>query len=361
MATYKLIQDVEAEDKILGPLTLRQFIFAMIAAFLLYICFILITRHLYIVLILFVPPAVFCIFFAFPFGKDQPTELWALGKINYWFRPRRRIWNQSGVKELVTITVPKKVERVYTNGLSQTEVRSRLNALATTIDSRGWAVKNVAVNLYAPQPLINSSSDRLLDLNSIPQEVPNYDVAAADDMLDATSNPIAQQFDAMISRSSQQHRSQLINQLNSQPSVTMQQATGQAEPWFINPATPLPEPEHVSVEERQAEAELSSQLKARTSKQQVPYSHMRTLQPAAAAPQPVVGRPSTTLDATNTQGTAVPPTVNTGQASAMTPTEDPAILALATNDDLNVATLAREANKAKHGGQSQDEVVISLH
>ena len=28
MATYKVIQDIEAEDKLIGPLTLRQFIYA---------------------------------------------------------------------------------------------------------------------------------------------------------------------------------------------------------------------------------------------------------------------------------------------------------------------------------------------
>jgi hypothetical protein len=32
MAVYKVIQDVEAEDKLLGPLTLKGFIYALIAA-----------------------------------------------------------------------------------------------------------------------------------------------------------------------------------------------------------------------------------------------------------------------------------------------------------------------------------------
>ncbi len=33
MATYKVIQDIEAEDKFLGPLTLKQFIFGAAAVF----------------------------------------------------------------------------------------------------------------------------------------------------------------------------------------------------------------------------------------------------------------------------------------------------------------------------------------
>jgi hypothetical protein len=49
------------------------------------------------------------------------------------------------------------------------------------------------------------------------------------------------------------------------------------------------------------------------------------------------------------------------QPAASAPAPDPAILSLASNNDLNVATLARQANKAKETRQPlQDEVVISL-
>src|SRR5947209_5612285 len=101
------MQDIEAEDHILGPLSLRQFIFALIAVFFGYLCFIAITKHIQFLLALFAPPMLFFAFFAFPFGKDQPTEVWFLAKLRFWFLPRKRIWDQSGIKELVTITVPK--------------------------------------------------------------------------------------------------------------------------------------------------------------------------------------------------------------------------------------------------------------
>ena len=47
------------------------------------------------------------------------------------------------------------------------------------------------------------------------------------------------------------------------------------------------------------------------------------------------------------------------QQPQVTQAPDPAILELASNNDLNVATLAREANK--HKEELQNEVVISLH
>lgn len=335
MATYKLIQDIEAEDKILGPLTLRQFIFAMIAVFLFYLCFVVIVKHVVFLLALFLPPALFFGFFALPFGRDQPTEVWFLAKLRFWFKPRRRVWSQSGIKELVTITVPKKVERVLTKGLSQTEVKSRLQMLAQTLDSRGWAVKHVASDAYGPL-LTNNASDRLIDFDNLPQEVPGGEVGAADDMLDETSNPIARQFDTMINQSSRARRQELISQLNDSGGATgtgLVSSKTTDNPWFMSQARGS-----VSA----SDSLLSSQLAARAGSSQVSFGNLRTFRPAAtpAADQAVPAAPP------------VP----------MTAPDDPAILSLARNDDLNVATLARAAEKNRPDkNRSSDEVVVSLH
>jgi len=371
VATYKLIQDIEAEDKILGPLTLRQFIFGLVAVFLFYICFIVVVKHVLFLLVLFLPPALFCGFFALPFGRDQPTEIWALAKMRYWFKPRRRVWNQSGVKELVTITVPKKVERVLTNGLSQTEVKSRLQALADTIDSRGWATKHAGTDTYSPQPAVDASSERLIDINSLPQEVPTDGIVAADDILDETNNPIARQFDTMINQSSRDHRQQLIDQLND---VREDQAAGQtgapvADQWFMPqvqataaaaPAMAAAAP--VSPGSREAEAALSASLAARANLKTVSFGNLRTVRPLgdqSQAPPPV--QPAPTADPVNVPAPAAAQTVAASPTSAVTPPSDPAILSLAKNNDLNVATLAREARKNRaDDSQSQSEVVISL-
>jgi hypothetical protein len=354
VATYKLIQDIEAEDKILGPLTLRQFIFALITAFFAYLCFISIVKHIPFLLVLFAPPMILGAFFAFPFGRDQPTEIWALAKLRFLFKPRRRIWDQSGVKELVTITAPKKVERVYTDGLSQTEVQSRLKALANTIDSRGWAVKNVNITSYAPNPLAAASSDRLLDINAIPDTVPDSGMQAGDDMLDTQNNPIAQQFDSMIAQSSQKYRQQLVAEMNS--TAPTPQAVSQAafQPsWFFmgsNNATAPASP--AAATPTADEAALAAQIHAsKASSRQASYGNLRTLQPLGANPQPVV------VAATPTPTTPIPQQ----PASAMTAPAHPAILALANNDDLNVSTLAREAEKAKSNTSGDNEVVIALH
>ena len=340
MATYKLIQDIEAEDKILGPLTLRQFVFALITAFLLYINFIVLTKGVPFLLVLFLPPALLTGFFAFPFGGDQPTEVWALAKIRFLFKPRLRIWNQSGVKNLVTITVPKKVVHVYTDGLSQTEVKSRLKILAETIDSRGWAIKNVNTNSFVAGPVNADSSDRLLDIGAAPQAVPDDPLLASDDILDERNNPIARQFDNMINQSSQAHRQALVEEMNSQAGPVV---TNADVPWFMPPTAAPPVP--VAGTETPDEVALAAQLHARNATRPAAYANLRTIQPLGSqrAPAP----PAQPAAAAVTPTVATPP--------------DPAVLALANNDDLNVATIAREAHKAKTGEQHPGEVIIPLH
>ena len=368
MATYKVIQDIEAEDKILGPLTLRQFIFGLVTVFFLYLSFIVVSKGVPFLLVIFLPPAILTAFFTFPFGKDQPTEVWALAKLRFLFKPRVRIWDQSGVKELVTITVPKRVAVVRTNGLSQHEVHSRLSALANTIDSRGWAIKNVNVNLYSQpsQASFGNESDRLIDVSTMPQPVPDYDIQASDDILDERSNPIAQQFDQMINASSRAHHQQLINNMNGVRAESAAQPPVAPENyWFLNQAPAPPADGQAVFAQAQvvqpgtddsvttpqasaAEEALLDSIKAHNTSQQVYNAHMKTLQPLAAQsanPTPVIQAPAV--------ATIEPP-------KAMTPPPDPAILNLASNNDLNVATLAREAYKVKNPQSSQDEVVISL-
>jgi hypothetical protein len=365
MATYKVIQDIEAEDKLVGPLTLRQFIYAAIAAICLYLSFLSVTHHATFLLAIFLPIAGVFGFFAFPWGQDQPTEIWALAKIRFLIKPRRRIWDQSGVKELVTVTVPKTIERHLTNGLDQDEVVSRLQALAHTIDSRGWAIKNVNVNLADGAGAMQTGiSDRLVTMNNFPQEVSSIDVRASDDILDPNANPIAQQFETMINASTTAHHQQLVAQMQQPiqppvPTTAIPPGQTQTNNYWFTPASPAPVPQPVytapvaapvvtsaiqqpiaAVPTPEEEA-LIAKFKQENASQNVAYGHLKVLktpeQLAEEARQKAAEQASK------------PP---------VTPSSQAAIMDLASNDDLDVATIARQAHKAT---QSDDEVIISLH
>jgi hypothetical protein len=196
MAVYKVIQDIEAEDKLLGPLTFKGLIYAGIAVTCGFINVKLLAvtalgpvKWLFILLLVF-PMLLFGIL-ASPLGRDQPTEVWLLARLRFFLKPRLRVWDQFGVTHLVTITAPKRVARQLTKNLSSTEVTSRLQALAATLDSRGWAVKHINVNLsnapgYWDQ---QDESERLVAAQDLVSEAPVVDIRAADDVLDEQNNP----------------------------------------------------------------------------------------------------------------------------------------------------------------------------
>lgn len=342
MATYKVLQDIEADDKLLGPLSLKQFIFAIVFLGCGYIAFLLLTRGLGILSIFFVPPMVVTGFLAWPWSREQTTEVWLLAKVRFHIKPRRRIWNQSGISDVVTITAPPKLDKNLTDGLSEGDVRSRLQALANTIDSRGWAIKNVNVNLAAgPGQTAMMTSDRLIDVSALPQQVVNGEVSAADDILDERNNPTAQNLDRMINAKSASAKDRLMKRLRTpkEEPVAPQQPT--ADYWFLNQqqaAAPAGKAMFDSGPTIRPEDPGQAPLADPTTPAPTPVSltNMHTVQPLGATP-PAVPEPP--------------------KPSPKTP--DPAILELASNNDLNVATLSRQAKKNK-GELDDGEVVVPL-
>ena len=218
MAVYKVIQDIEAEDKLIGPLGLKGFIYAIIAGLCIFINFRLLligTPLKWLFILLFSMPMILFGVLASPLGRDQPTEVWLLSRVRFFVKPRRRIWDQSGEQNLVTITVPKRPTRQLTKNLSQTEVKSRLKALAATLDSRGWAVKNVDVNIATTPSYLQAadSDDRLIAASALPSEVPPVDVHASDDIMDEKNNKTAQKFQALITEAADERKKALVERV----------------------------------------------------------------------------------------------------------------------------------------------------
>ncbi len=236
MAVYKVIQDIEAEDKLLGPLTLKGFVYAAVAGVCAFIEFRLMLAGLgpikWVLMLMFLPPMALFGVLASPLGREQPTEVWLLSHVRFLLKPRLRIWNQdSAPTNLVTITAPKRNERQLTKDLSQIEVKSRLQALASTLDSRGWAVKNVAVNLYTSpdysKPQI-TDSDRLVEASSLPKETPVIDVHPADDILDEQNNPTAQNFQELMNKAEVKRKKEMAAKLEAARKAAPAAPTGAA-------------------------------------------------------------------------------------------------------------------------------------
>jgi hypothetical protein len=391
MAVYKVPQDVEAEDKFFGPFSFKQFLFIGGAAVCAYLTFIFLTKGIWPLAAVFALPMIIFGFLAFPWSKDQPTELWLAAHIRFLFVRRRRIWDQSGMKELVTITAPKREVHALTDGLSQDEVRNRFNALATVVDSRGWAVKNLVSNSAVAQ----KDSDRLAEATLPSTEQEEQIVQSTKDVLDEKSNPLAHQFDTMIEESKEKHHKEAIAKIeearresaeatkttpNKQktqekapslkahdldfmnqgqhtpkdPSLASFKNTAVVEPGqkaaAANPVMGMGQPVG-SIKEQDEQALLEKVHKQQAQEEAMKkHSHLKTIQPMSAQAQ--------NDDDDQSQTPAPQEPIQNTQASTGAAPVDPAILSLSDNDDLNVETLARQAKKDL---PDDDEVVISLH
>ena len=351
MATYKVIQDIEAEDKFVGPLSLKQFIFAMAGTFFGWLTVAGVGLVGAWALPIFAPLSLLGFFLAFPWSKDQPTEVWVLAKIKFMFMSKKRIWNQSGQQDLVTVTAPKKVEKNLTKNFSEAEVKSRLKALAETIDSRGWVVKHTTFEEAAGY---SATADRLIGVESMQQAVPEIDSSGIPDMLDENGGAVSTKLNAMMQDKAQQHRAEIAEQME-QARLGGLSADQPKAPVTV-PHDPGPPLKSDLFDEKLIVADLAAKkAKAGLSEKNL---HRIGAHEAKKQPNKKPGKSGHSKSETQSPPTQQP--ANAGgptSSSTMTTPVRPDILDLARNNDLNVATIARQAKKSDGG----DELVINLH
>jgi len=359
MAEHKVPQDVEAEDKFLGPLSFKQFLFfggALITAFLMYQTVAVDAAFLSVFIL---PFFAISVIMAFPWSKDQPTELWLASRIRFLLVQRKRIWDQDGVKELVAITVPKREAHIYSDGLSQHQVRGRLGALADVVDSRGWAVKNLQGAVGMPQ------TDRLVA--AAPIQATAVQVHDEPDPLDGSSSSVAQQFDTMIQQSEEKRRQDtrsIVDQALHKPSgnsygtANNGTTSPSTNPWFLQQdqqsdggMSKFKTDFNKSLDEQKFLDKVHK--KQEQDADLLKNSRMKVITPDGQKPSTAQQSVATTTD----DPSLGDPTQNANGYSAAS--ADPAIISLSRNDDLNIETIARQANKDNELGD--DEVVISLH
>lgn len=233
MAEYKVPQDVEADDKLLGPFSFRQFIYLIVVA-----VGIGLGWGLYMLFppLVIIPLSVVVFFgaLALPLRKDQPMEIYLAAIMSFYLKPRKRFWTPDGIESLVEITAPRTIEAQRTKNLSQTEAEQRLSYLASLSDTRGWAVRNIS----QPDTAMNS------DLY--------FEAQQTQDVLDE-NNTISQNLDYMINQTDARRKQDMINRMkNPQPvqapqpqapgpgqyvipnQQTIQQSVAPLPPWLRN-------------------------------------------------------------------------------------------------------------------------------
>lgn len=312
MSQYKVPQDVEADDKIIGPFSFRQFIYLIIVVLSGALAWWLGS----IVFFLGIIPMPIIIFFgalALPLRKDQPMEIFLAAMVSFYLKPHKRLWDPDGIDSLIEITAPKTPEIQRIKDISQDEAQRRLSYLSEIVDSQGWAVRGVGVQ----QPNNAMRSDAY------------FEAQQTNDILD-DDNIITKSFNTKLEKSNTDRHQAMAKIISGQPTN-----------YFGTPLT----------------SSTATLTPASTNDDSIKinYNPYPDIQQSVIQP----------LDA---QDAAKPPTHQTAKqkptpqptptTSDKAPSAD--IINLATNDDLSIATIAREANRIHEKQEMQEEVVISL-
>ncbi len=317
MATYKVPQDVEADDKLIGPFSFRQFIYLIIVALSGAAAWGL--AQLFIGLAI-IPLPVILLFgaLALPLRKDQPMEIYLAAIISYYLKPHRRLWDPDGIESLIEITVPKVVEVQRSKNITQADAEQRFSYLAGIVDSGGWAIRGVGAQ-SSPSTVLNN--DIFLEAQG------------AQDVLDG-SNSVAQTFTTMMSKEADRVRQEAIDRMHA-PAPTQAPAPApiQTSTYVVPPGQP---------QEQQAAPVYN------------PYP--TNIQQTVIQP---INDPSHMA----TQSIPIPVPTPTPQ-NATTTSDKPVsadIINLANNSDVSIETLASEAHRLqKKEEDMSEEVVISL-
>ena len=144
MAQYKVPQDVEADDKLLGPFSFRQFVYLLIAGGLVALA-VGLFQLFPLLAIIPVPFILLLAVLALPLKKDQPMETYLAAIVSYYLKPRTRRWTPGQRESTIIITAPKKRDddEVRTRDITGEEATHRLSFLADIVDTEGYAIKGV--------------------------------------------------------------------------------------------------------------------------------------------------------------------------------------------------------------------------
>ena len=314
MAVYKVPQDVEADDKLIGPFSFRQFIYLIIVVMAIALAWGL--AQLFIPLAI-VPLPVILLFgaLALPLRKDQPMETYMAAMVSFFLKPHHRLWDPDGIDSLIEITAPKMVEIQRIKNITQGEAERSFDYLAEIVDTQGWSVRGSGVQ--APNSAMISDA--------------YFEAQQTQDIMDS-NNAMAQSFSQKLSQSDARRHQDAMNMMLGQTTVATQ----------ITPAVRYFNDTTIST----PTAAIDPNIVQHFDFNPYPDEMQQTIINPIDLPQrPIIG-----------------PSISAAKPAPSTSEKPTAagIINLANNSDLSIETIAREANRINRKQDFSEEVVISL-
>jgi len=115
---YKVPQNIDLEDKIIGPFTMKQFIYLLVAGFIVYGWWNYLSKSYTdftpAFLLVGIPVGLLGAAFALVKINDRPFELFVLSILKFIFAPKQRIWQKGYTPENVIVLDKEDQEKVET-------------------------------------------------------------------------------------------------------------------------------------------------------------------------------------------------------------------------------------------------------
>ncbi|MFA7308986.1 MAG: PrgI family protein [Patescibacteria group bacterium] len=139
---YKIPQNIDIEDKILGPFTLRQFLYMIGGGSLLYILFLSFGQSNFTLFVLIALPVALLVFaLVFIRVNEQPFLGFLQSFIIYSLDPKIKIWKKSThIKSIMAQSAQEATHgsRAIVRRSKKGALKSRLAQLTTIIDTQGY-------------------------------------------------------------------------------------------------------------------------------------------------------------------------------------------------------------------------------
>ena len=323
MAQYKVPQDVEADDKLLGPFSFRQFVYLMIAGG----CIALAAGLFQLFPLLAIIPLPIAFFFlalALPLKKDQPMETYLAALVSYYTKPHKRIWEAGQRDTTIQITAPKVVDDNRSRDITGEEATHRLSFLADIVDTEGMAIKGVGRNQVSEE--IVAEANNAVDMFDN-NHFNNLDDAIAKDEIARHNEAIRGMKEAI------ENNGAVEEKVSSETDKDTGADAVVAEPVASGP------------DNRSDANAVLTEPKTMNDGEGPDFASSTVVMPGSPVETEPVEKSNKVLS-------------NSIEKSSKTQAK-PSIIELANNTEYSVATIAKEANRIKR--KEEGEVFISLH
>jgi hypothetical protein len=130
-------QNIDLEDKVIGPLTLRQFIYLLVGGMVDYVWYVALPFSFFLIFGLIT--TIIALVFAFVKVQDQPFQKFIQSFVLYLLKPKIRVWQKDAKKPHIIRANPKPNQEVQPHKIV---TKTELTRVAKMLDTHGWDTKS---------------------------------------------------------------------------------------------------------------------------------------------------------------------------------------------------------------------------